>query len=277
MAETLISSYLSRLDRFGKSGKIHSTFANSFNIIVNNRLMNFNTAAEFLSSFGVQISQKNFQKIQPYCQQGNSVTIMNNRLIFSGSRGMEEVELGPLLVKDLKFSAVPLQSEVLGKVIQILKDQQLEAKIGIEWNGVSQNYFQQLQENQVKDWTELVTYLIGRGKGLTPSGDDILLGYLFMLKTYQHPQASFLEAKLQENITATTSISENYFYALLDGFVSSVIFALWELLKKGGSVEELQKCIVHLSQVGHTSGKDMCFGILLGALAVRNEVKPKSV
>jgi hypothetical protein len=51
MVETLISSYLSRLDRFGKNGKIHSTFANSFNIIVNNRLINFNTAAEFSFEF----------------------------------------------------------------------------------------------------------------------------------------------------------------------------------------------------------------------------------
>jgi hypothetical protein len=270
MVETLISSYLSRLDRFGKNGKIHSTFANSFNIIVNNRLINFNTAAEFLSSFGVQISQEKFQKMQPYCQQGNSVTIMNSRLILSGSRGMEEVDLAPIHVKDLEFSAVPIQPNVLKKIIQVLNNQQLEAKIGIELNEVSRSYFQQLQENQVKDWSELVTYLVGRGKGLTPSGDDILLGYLFMLKTYQHPQAPFLAAHLQENITATTSISENYFYALLDGFVSSVIFALWELLKKDGSLEEFQKSVVHLSQVGHTSGKDMCFGILLGALAVRN-------
>ncbi|MTD38661.1 DUF2877 domain-containing protein [Erwinia sp. CPCC 100877] len=270
MVETLISSYLSRLDRFGKSGKIHSTFANSFNIEVNDRLINFNTAAEFLSSFGVQISQENFQKMQPYCQQGNPVTIMNSRLVLSSSRGMEEIELGPIRIKNLKFSRVPLKPEVLEKVIRCLNDLQLETKIGIELNEVSQVYFQQLRANQVKDWSEVATYLIGRGKGLTPSGDDILLGYLFMLKTYQHPQAPLLEANLQKNITATTSISENYFYALLEGFVSSVIFDLWELLKNGGSAAEIQKATVHLSKVGHTSGKDMCFGILLGALAVKN-------
>ncbi|WP_379947182.1 DUF2877 domain-containing protein [Enterococcus devriesei] len=47
-------------------------------------------------------------------------------------------------------------------------------------------------------WLALVEYFVGRGKGLTPSGDDLLMGYLFILKLYQHKFYQVLELQLHK-------------------------------------------------------------------------------
>ncbi|MFD2306907.1 DUF2877 domain-containing protein [Enterococcus termitis] len=268
--QTIISDYLTKLNRCGM-GRVHSVFEHSLNLSVNDRLINITSSEDFLSSFGLKLSVTDFTLLQPYCQQGNLVKLTRDSMTVYSNFGIQTIQLAPLVKMELKIQPLPYGEEILQKLLTVLKEKHLESKIGLSIGDREACYFTQLAENKVEDWEQIVTYLIGRGKGLTPSGDDLLLGYLFMLKTYQHPAASTVAEQIKTHITATTSISENYFYALLDDYVSSVVMAVWRALEGKESHAHFEEKIARLLEVGHTSGHDMCYGILLGTKAVLNE------
>ncbi|MCA5012109.1 MULTISPECIES: DUF2877 domain-containing protein [unclassified Enterococcus] len=269
--QTSISTYLATLNVFGKMGKIHSVFDRSFNIAVNDRLININAAKDFLSSFGMKISAFQFEQLQPYCQQGNLVKLTRDSLTVYSKFGIQTIQLTPMNKEELKIQTIPYHEEKLQSLAGLLKEKHLESAIGLPIGNKEIDYFAQLAENKGINPEPIVTYLIGRGKGLTPSGDDILLGYLFMLKTYQHKAAPIVSEQIKKHIKATTSISENYFYALLDGYVSSVVMDVWRELEGNISESGLEEKIDRLLEIGHTSGYDMCYGILLGTKAVIKE------
>lgn len=269
--QTSISTYLATLNVFGKMGKIHSVFDRSFNIAVNDRLINVTATENFLSSFGLKLSTTNFDQLQPHCQKGNLVKLTRDSLTVYSKYGIQTIQLAPYNQVELKIQPISYQIEELQKLQELLEIKNLEATIGLSIGVKEVGYFSQLASNQVADWAQIVTYLIGRGKGLTPSGDDILLGYLFMLKTYEHPDASIVSEQIDRHIKFTTSISENYFYALLANYVSSVVMDVWRALDRNESMEQLAAKIDRLLEVGHTSGHDMCYGILLGIKAVIKE------
>ncbi|GGC90372.1 DUF2877 domain-containing protein [Enterococcus wangshanyuanii] len=269
--QTIISTYLTELNLFGKMGKIHSVFDRSFNISVNDRLINVNTATDFLSSFGMTISAVHFDQLQPYCQQGNLVKLTRDSLTVYSQLGIQTIQLTPISKEELKIQQVIYREEKLQSLLELLEAKHLEEAIGLPIGKKETDYFAQLAENKGTNLEPIVTYLIGRGKGLTPSGDDILLGYLFMLKTYEHLDASAVAEQIKRHIKATTSISENYFYALLDNYVSSVVMDVWRSLERNEAMEQVAEKIDRLLEVGHTSGHDMCYGVLLGTKAVIKE------
>ena len=52
----------------------------------------------------------------------------------------------------------------------------------------------------LSEWQEVTNYLIGRGKGLTPSGDDILVAYQTILFILADERAAALAATLRQQI-----------------------------------------------------------------------------
>ncbi|WP_232733068.1 oxamate carbamoyltransferase subunit AllH family protein, partial [Lysinibacillus xylanilyticus] len=96
-------------------------------------------------------------------------------------------------------------------------------------------------------------YFIGRGQGLTPTGDDILVGIL-----YGHFLNNFIEQKHLETLKAlikeplTTIVSKRFLTCALDGVFSSKI----TVLQHDPSLESMKSLI----EVGSSSGMDTLYG-----------------
>jgi hypothetical protein len=114
--------------------------------------------------------------------------------------------------------------------------------------------------------------MIGLGPGVTPSGDDFLVGFLAGLwstaGTDRGPLSficSFGNA-LMEVAKQTNEISRTYLYHAVRGQFSSSLSVFLEAIATGQDVEQ---AVQETMAVGHSSGMDSVTGLLIG-LAVWN-------
>jgi hypothetical protein len=117
--------------------------------------------------------------------------------------------------------------------------------------------------------------LIGLGSGLTPSGDDLLAGYLAGLwctarkQEDRTPFLSELGKRIIDLSIRTNDISRTYLFHAAYGQVSSRITALAQAISRGEKTDYLLETIEHAMQTGSTSGMDTVTGLLLGMSAWR--------
>jgi hypothetical protein len=115
-----------------------------------------------------------------------------------------------------------------------------------------------------------VSSLIGLGSGLTPSGDDLLVGYLAGLwctTKDRSARAKFITGLAKTIIDLsgkTNDISRTYLYHAAQGQVSSRLSDLAEAICRGKNPERLSDIAEAAMNLGHTSGLDTVTGLLIG-------------
>lgn len=105
------------------------------------------------------------------------------------------------------------------------------------------------------DWR----WLIGRGPGLTPSGDDMLTGMLAVLVAAKRPIHHFLPPEDQLRLL-TTSVSCSYLHSARQGEFSTPVLKVMRCLQSGRFA---LPAIHRLLAIGHTSGADIVLGIAI--------------
>ena len=107
--------------------------------------------------------------------------------------------------------------------------------------------------------------LIGRGRGLTPSGDDLILGLLLVnrLGPILKPLLIKIFKELIGNEILTTRVSMSYYNSGLKGEFSSPMIDLYKAILRGDR-ENMDSYINNIINYGHTSGRDTLTGIALG-------------
>jgi hypothetical protein len=118
-----------------------------------------------------------------------------------------------------------------------------------------------------KGWERLT----GLGPGFTPSGDDLLLGFLAAHRMWSSPfwqmtVDSPLRKSLQATASRTTILSSALLRSALEGSFAETIFRLFEALisepdKTGGAIEELLR-------TGNSTGSDLLTGVILGLMTL---------
>jgi hypothetical protein len=111
--------------------------------------------------------------------------------------------------------------------------------------------------------------LVGLGVGLTPSGDDVLVGALagFDLASECSPVARPLRQALVESLPVplearTTRLSAQMLRAAADGlYPEPVLDLLHALASDHGSQPPVERAAVALSHLGHRSGRDTLLGL----------------
>jgi hypothetical protein len=108
--------------------------------------------------------------------------------------------------------------------------------------------------------------LLGLGPGLTPSGDDVLVGLFAVLHLPGSPCQGWLQggrAVLAGAADATTAISLAALNAAAQGRVRAcIVHLLHEVLHGGGA--SLQAAQARVLAIGATSGTDMAAGLACG-------------
>lgn len=114
-----------------------------------------------------------------------------------------------------------------------------------------------------------ISDLIGIGIGLTPSGDDFLVGLISVLhsakqeKYYVKKFYVLLCEEIIKNSNKTTDVSKSYLLEAVDGRFSESFHNIYAALEKE-NLEELYKTALSMMAVGHSSGTDGLCGILWG-------------
>ena len=112
----------------------------------------------------------------------------------------------------------------------------------------------------------MAQYLCGRGVGLTPTGDDILAGWMAVNWLLYGPLTWFLEACQQIVAVAkqqTHLLSQCWLSYAAKGDVATPIKALLDALTKEDDAQ-LAASMEAVLSMGATSGRDLIQGIVLG-------------
>nr|WP_275411174.1 DUF2877 domain-containing protein [Bacillus sp. B15-48] len=131
------------------------------------------------------------------------------------------------------------------------------------------NYLNDLFVSDQDGNKKAIQYLVGRGKGLTPSGDDMLIGVVAANRFIQRlPQLFYKNVTeiLSSHMKPTTFVSEHYLNcALYDRFNERIIRLVINLSKDTNRCE-LEKNVSEINALGHTSGLDMLTGFTAALL-----------
>jgi hypothetical protein len=136
-----------------------------------------------------------------------------------------------------------------------------------------QSLFEATQRYELTSSVSPARALIGLGAGLTPSGDDLLVGYLAGLwcsVSGMSERAQFVSSLGKAIIQLsqqTTDISRAYLFHASQGGVSSRLADLAEAICHGENSDRLVAITESAMQVGHTSGMDAVSGLLFGLVA----------
>lgn len=266
-AKTCYSSYIYPFDKFGKLGKIHSIFKHSFNIEVDKDLINIGGFDNYLSCYGINIPKREIVQIISKIKLANLVRVNSNSIAIYTQNGVQNIDLYNAYKVDLKINVLDnLYTDLLIKILKILEMQCIDEKIGISLNSKMKDISRKLSEKNDFDINTTVKWLLGRGKGLTPSGDDILCGYLFILLLINDKKRLHtIVEQINMNINLTTNISQAYLQCISNGYVNSRVYKLFCSLKEH-IYKDMECDINEILKIGHTSGTDLMYGMKLAIL-----------
>jgi hypothetical protein len=127
-------------------------------------------------------------------------------------------------------------------------------------------------EGQPRDFTQHLLGLIGRGKGLTPSGDDFLIGFLLAAHTLAMPKTKsetlkMLHTQILESAQhKTTTLSAALIQCAAEGLADARLMDCLHWLIQGGT--SLAQVKSDLLSYGSSSGVDSFAGMLAAILRV---------
>ena len=108
-----------------------------------------------------------------------------------------------------------------------------------------------------------VDFFIGRGRGLTPSGDDFLLGWILIdWLSGNHQELRAAIASRIETGNYTTDVGRSYLYYALRRRFSSALLGIVRYLKGNEPLENLDNLLAQAIDYGNTSGSDCWAGIV---------------
>ena len=118
--------------------------------------------------------------------------------------------------------------------------------------------------------------LIGRGPGLTPTGDDLLVGFLaglWVAAGEQPERLAFIDwlgKAVKEAAVATNEISRTFLCHAAAGSVAEPLALLARTIAQAAPPGEVERATARALRFGHTSGADAALGLLLGMAAWRS-------
>ncbi len=273
--------------RRGFDAEVHSAFTSAANLrlVRNNRLLTLVAVEEADLPQGIRLNTPqgfSFEELRP----GESVTCRD---------GILRCEHAPLTVDlrparrwkcDLPALAAdmdgPSSSAAWQSVEQVLAGRQARAGTGLPAGQVAAarrlgesvlDLVATTRRYDLAAAARVVAALIGLGSGLTPAGDDFLVGYLAGLwcsagERTERIRFLFGLGKAVARLSLQTNeISRTYLVHAARGQISSRLAALAEAVCQGERSDRLLEAAEAAIHVGHTSGMESVTGLLLGLSA----------
>lgn len=241
-----------------KSFYVHSIFKKGFNIVSEKQELIFVGSDENGTfPFGIVIDQQTKAQLLKVIDKGQTIKLGPNAIYLNASCQLVwQVEQLP--INDWNSTTHIKQFECNIKHYDFSEYHQTD------FDYEKMKKFMHLLEYENGETVETYyRHIIGRGQGLTPSGDDILTGMLFV--HFIHPYITNRNLEILAHILEkplTTLVGETFLKCAQKGQFSSKI-----------SVLQQDPSLYHMNQlleVGSTSGKDTLYGMYV-ALTLRSE------
>ncbi|WML37128.1 DUF2877 domain-containing protein [Clostridium sp. OS1-26] len=256
-------------------GEVHSKFNSGLNVQFDNSLIYIGSIGKPLSAFGLNIKEEKLKQILNSVSTHDIVVNKDNKLFFYSIYEIISIDYKEIEKVNLKLPQIRCKlSEIPNtKLYSYLKKIEFGTLIGIELEDKTCKYVDLLMNSDKWDLNtnlEIMNFFSGRGKGLTPSGDDILIGFTLALMMFDKIY-NWLEALGSViTINTTTMISVSYLKALIDGYTSEYFIELIKLIDEE-NIDVIEKIIKRIQSFGHTSGNDTLFGFFLGLKSLTKE------
>lgn len=231
-----------------KAMRVHSIFNNGFNIVNDkNELIFIGTDKNGYFPFGITIDQYTIHHIKETLKVNDSVRLTKN--------GVSHNDFMLMVNKAELYSYEEVTAQADISAIKEVVDH-------YDFTSYSEGDFSPEKLSSIitdlaDDKADFpLAYLAGRGIGLTPSGDDIITGILYINRLQPFIAKKHLH-ELKEYIgrTVTTIVSENFIKLALKGIFSTRITAIGE--------DPSQKTVDELLELGSSSGHDTLYGIYM--------------
>ena len=277
----------------GFDATVHSVFQSSLNLQLRrvNRLLTLTVSSEDDLPQGIRLDApkgftfEKFQMGEPaVCRDG--LLYLENTSLTIQLHGARHYECDlPALMVDISNPAIFAvwhtvwdtlnrrqrlsEAEIIAEEIF---DESARGKVSRKAGEAMRDLLRATQKHEVRVATS-VRSLIGLGSGLTPSGDDLLVGYLAGLWSTMQGEDERLQfiASLGKRILRlsrrTNDISRTYLYHAARGQVSSRLANLATAISRGENAERFLEIAETAMSVGHTSGMDAVTGLLAGLAA----------
>ncbi|WP_027108131.1 DUF2877 domain-containing protein [Lacticigenium naphthae] len=243
-------------------GEIHSIFKSSFNIILQGKLIHFGKIELGISAFGFGISETDMETILAFLQIGNKVVVHKEKMMIYSQYRILKVTIQNFTEFNCRIPLIKTAEPFfLKKVSTKLEELDIENKMGL--NIADEHILSDVIRDEFKNTAtnkRLFDYLVGRGKGLTPSGDDILMGMYMMLYSLEDSLQWYYSLKESLARNNTTDVSQAYYQALLSGYTSSRFVEFMTVVQEGNE-KQLDRVIKDITEYGHTSGWDTLYGL----------------
>lgn len=283
MATVCVSDYaLARLGQ-GASGAVHSVFASSFNVELDGFLLHVGGDSAPLSCLGASMSSRAMDQLLAAVERGDQARYRSGVLRIYSRACVSELSLSDAPARGMRVPCAPTFPDgadiLLGRVVSGLD---LACRCGLPWSdgicrpladlarfsvcclGDQAAISDEAREASTRAMRGSVAYLMGRGLGLTPSGDDVLCGYGVALR-YLHgeraPESTreYFDAVSRMLPGRTTAVSEAYLTAMVDGYANEDVLALVAALAAGNE-RAAATAAAGVLNLGHTSGADILLG-----------------
>jgi hypothetical protein len=252
-------------------GVVHSVFRSSLNISLPGILLHVGPISSGLSVLGVALPDEMAERVVRSARAGGLVRLGGGVLGIWCKGGVTRIGLRDLEVLPCKVDR--LRGAEAAELCDLLQSMGLEGRLGIPPTGEFDRVAKALSHGFSADEGSMrrLRWLLGRGRGLTPSGDDVLVGYgIGSLMTGN--AGPFLSLARQLDLSRTTAVSAAYLEAMMDGFANYDYRLLAGRLGRDDP-EGTREILDRLLRYGATSGADGLFGMRLALeSALRSQV-----
>lgn len=247
-------------------GYVHSIFENTFNIIFEGNLIHFGEIQSSVSAFGLLIPSRDLKAIMAAIEREDRVKVQAGTLTIYAQSKIWKIKTTSFEQVDCRVPSMELVDQTfLKELLNRFDSLLIERKTGVITSEQELVVINELAHTSWEDKTfqqSFIAHFIGRGIGLTPSGDDMLMGILMMNQSlgFNGDWKDILMDQLEK--IKTTEVSMAYYKALSEGYTSSFFVDFLQAIKEE-NLTNWDELIDQISKYGHTSGWDTLYGIQL--------------
>ncbi|MEI5993591.1 DUF2877 domain-containing protein [Candidatus Enterococcus mansonii] len=275
-------NFLSIVQNKQWKGEVHSIFNRTINIISNSGEL-YTIAAAELDNVPNTLRVSSFFNDPPHLTVETSVFIKEGQLVIDKVARIELKNVNEWQYPNIEFPKKQEYSRLNERVLLVNKWlEEINDASGyllnpkgtayekmiysMLWNESNQ-LLMYLKEKQLFQAMKQLNRLIGLGPGLTPSGDDFLVGLALIFTTTNYPYHSLQQWLINSRYTLkkrTNIISFSTLDWAIKGVARERIGLFLEELFYGERQDVLKEKMAAVLLIGATSGGDMLSGMLAG-------------
>lgn len=243
-------------------GHVHSVFNTSFNVELDGALVHVGRDADAFSCTSITIPAGEMPLVLDGLKPGQVVTVRNDYLRLYRSDGTVSIDLQG--AEPVNCSVPHLfDVESARWALSWLGERRLRERSGLPPSAETMRALTGLREGtSSRRIAEHVRYLCGRGLGLTPSGDDVLLGYACARSAFGQA-TGLVDLLAKESTGRTTPVACSYVEAFSRGGVNPVYRDLL-LAARNRDAAAFGDAATSIEHIGSTSGVDALLGLSIG-------------